>query len=417
MVSDPNRRFVSEIVSSFEKRSKSTDRSDSRFHGYRNKPGSPTKHGQSGRRPPTPAPVDAKSPRPSSLVIIDNDSVYVHKYLEAINPELTKKQEAAETKPSTSSSRQLSSKSASDMDGSRIPTDSLSGTADSVFISPYNNASTPQSGVPSGARPPVNSLASCTPTVAPSVAEDRLNALTETVVEKLQLVESDRAARETLPPERKYSSGCSSDDDARLRRTPATVSQPVIDDSALVAKPRSAVDSNVPNVAPPPPFPDSPTANVLVESGHYQTPNSVPKDSLALKKEHVPGDLSGASSRTHGEADSFLEKSSLSQQSPLTNSIFKALGMQDASASDNDSFQGVGEAATVLEIRSSTFRANAYEESAVPGNDLKPLDDDVNGYSSYDNDIRSNNKYDEADFGSDHESDDDGPVIYEVEVF
>jgi len=91
--------------------------------------------------------------------------------------------------------------------------------------------------------------------------------------------------------------------------------------------------------------------------------------------------------------------------------------MQDASASDNDSFQGVGEAATVLEIRSSTFRANAYEESAVPGNDFKPLDDDVNGYSSYDNDIRSNNKYDEADFGSDHESDDDGPVIYEVEVF
>ena len=83
-------RHISEIISTFEKRSRSTDRGDIFLSGQRVK--TPTKSSApvAFRRPPTPGTELSK--RPSSMVLLDTDSTstYVQKYLEALSAEANK---------------------------------------------------------------------------------------------------------------------------------------------------------------------------------------------------------------------------------------------------------------------------------------------------------------------------------------
>jgi len=85
-------RHISEIISSFEQRSQSSDRSDILRHHQRPKVHSPTKSSAPSafRRPPTPGAELHK--RPSSMVLPDHDSAsgYIQKYIDAVTTDSSK---------------------------------------------------------------------------------------------------------------------------------------------------------------------------------------------------------------------------------------------------------------------------------------------------------------------------------------
>ena len=75
------------------------------------------------------------------------------------------------------------------------------------------------------------------------------------------------------------------------------------------------------------------TVQICVNELQYQDSNQVLQN-LTTTKNLDKDEHSVPSSVPPAESDSFLEKSALSQQSPLTESIFKALGMQDSNQKD-----------------------------------------------------------------------------------
>nr|CAB3265102.1 neurabin-1 [Phallusia mammillata] len=390
---DASHRNVSQMILNFEKRSKSTDRSDSRYHGYRNKLRSPTKTSVS-KRPPTPA-----AERPSSMVIVESDSVYVNKYLEAISNEAKK---PASKEPVVSTNRVSSDSNSRSLDNSRQSASSQSDASDSVFISPYNyNTATPLSAVPSGVRPPENSLVS-----GNKSRTDSPNTISNLVSEKLNLLETEGKNSEST---------ISSSSDSSLSQVNSTPvereveTEPQVSKSTTYRSSTISLDANLiipvaeshdPPEIPSPPLPDTSPNAELVNSGHYQTPTSMPKDTIELKKSHSIGTENSRPNKLSYESDSFLEKSSISQQSPLTSSIFKALGLQDTVQLDTE------QSTEVITQDGTTPSANIAASGQAPAASELKESVLVNGYEE--------EKFKDVHSDSDQESDDEGPVSYEV---
>ncbi|XP_076823301.1 uncharacterized protein LOC143469479 isoform X2 [Clavelina lepadiformis] len=412
-------RHISEIISTFEKRSQSTDRNDKLRYRNRNRPTSPTKGAPPNlfRRPPTPGAPDQLRSRPNSMILLESDtsSVYIHKYLEAVTGDAKNSEQCLSSLDSESTSplKKALPNSFKEEDQNKPSISSHSDSNDSVFISTFNSASsTPVSAIPSGARPPANSFASLPSgsKVRPPTHRNSPNTISEVVGEKLSQYQDPDVEKVALvtPTSRHSSSSSSSDEEAMDYKTPRGVTHHSIENKTTT-RPSSnpSVDestSDEPSI-PSPKLPLSESAPVmLVDTGHYQTPKPYPKDTILLKQ--TSEDHLQKQSQASYESDSFLEKSNLSQQSPLTNSIFNALGLKESELSYND---------TQVDHTPSEHR-EVHHENDRNGVPLRAPDIiDENSTRLSPPEPKSPGYEDEIDdHSSDAESDDDGPTSYQI---
>nr|XP_018668831.1 neurabin-2 isoform X3 [Ciona intestinalis] len=452
-----NRKNISEIISTFEKRSRSTDRNDNYHRGNRSKQGSPTKGmgGSSARRPPTPA-LDNRPRRPTSMVAVDTGNTEItqapvaHKYIEALSKQSSEKPRAAVTSQTTK-------------DKSHNSISSRSDSSDSVFTPGYSSTSstpalpsvstTPLSALPSGVRPPVNSRASdsqpltinspgtistlvserlskipptdsqesektaatsqsirrsssssvnSTSSVGSSVTRDisyRAAVRSHTIQDRMSKFEnkSDSSKKPSQSSSATSKNGDLSENELPTRKISSESSSSHMSSYSSHSEPPSEPSPQIPHLS-------RTNGNKLVDEGHYQTPNSIPKDTIALKREHEvrPGHLSV-------ESDSFLEKSALSQQSPLTSSIFKALGLQESYTADSPKGEPAQEQANYSyqqDVEASISTSSASKEEDTPS--------ELHSRETRTEEEEEEEEENEESYPSDKESDNEGPTSYDV---
>ncbi|XP_002122996.2 uncharacterized protein LOC100179135 isoform X1 [Ciona intestinalis] len=451
-----NRKNISDIISTFEKRSRSTDRNDNYHRGNRSKQGSPTKGmgGSSARRPPTPA-LDNRPRRPTSMVAVDTGNTEItpapvaHKYIEALSKKSTEKPRAAVTSPTTKDKSHNSISSRSDSSDS-VFTPGYSSTSSTPASALPSVSTTPLSALPSGVRPPTNSRASdsqpltvnspgtistlvserlskippadsqesektaatsqsirrsssssinSTSSVGSSVARDisyRAAVRSHTIQDRMSKFEnkSDSSKQPNQSSSATSKNGDHSENELPSRKISSESSSSHMSSYSTHSEPPSEPSPQIPDLS-------RTNGDKLVEDGHYQTPNSIPKDTIALKREHEvrPGHLSV-------ESDSFLEKSALSQQSPLTSSIFKALGLQESFTADSPKGEPTQEQANYSyqqDVEASISTSSASKEEDTPSE-----------LHSRETRTEEEEEENEESYSSDKESDNEGPTSYQI---
>ena len=235
-------RNISDIISTFEKRSRSSDKLEKPFTGKR-------RHGPA---------TSAKSASSTPSVADQNDE--------------SRLKTASKSDVKTSADDTVQDRDGSDVDKPQ----KLSDSTENLPASPISAPATTNS---------VESLNSETPVDVPS-----LNDVTSAVSEKLNEDEDE-----------------------------ADVSHASVDDQSVSTDPLHEIASN--------------SADECAEAVEQVDVEIIEKESAEyqeLSKDETDGDQVTAT------AESFLEKSSFTQQSPLTSSIFKALGIDEPSDADSE---------------------------------------------------------------------------------
>ena len=288
-------RHISDIISNFEKRSRSSDRTDKSITSKRfRSPASST-----------------KSPLHSADVTTEPEKVD-----DLPNTDESSSQRCSDKDENLSSQE---SKTVQDTE-LESPETEVSNVNDSVFASTVA-ATTPTSALASGTKPPLNSLASfetdrpagnslLSPETVSALVSEKLNEVENESLPDASSPHEDLSKEETIVPD---------------NATPSTAahcvpSNVMLDEEVLEEK--IAVE-------------DPPKEDLSVQ---YLNEKNEPKEdeNVETEEEKVNHGPSEADEQSLG-TDSFLEKSTISQQSPLTSSVFKALGMEEQNESMSES--------------------------------------------------------------------------------